>query len=194
MYYQGDFRRRPLRQKLREERMFRRPSITTGLFAPLVSVGLSGWNSARADALKDGQDAWDAGKFAKAMELLLPLAKEGNPKAQYRVGVMHAGGQAVSTDQREAIKWWLLSAAQGNADAQFALGKEYAIGGFGGGGIERDPPEAYFWLTLASESYKATNKSAFDSATQMRDLVAGKLTPEQLAKVEKRLADWRAAH
>jgi TPR repeat protein len=174
--------------------MLRRPSITTGLFALLLSVGLTGWNSARADALKDGQDAWDAGHFAKSMELLLPLAKEGNPKAQYRVGVMHAGGQAVSQNQAEAIKWWLLSAAQGNADAQFALGKEYAIGGFGGGGgIERDAPEAYFWLVLALEN-KATNKRSLDSATQMRDLIAGKLTPEQLAKVDKRLADWRATH
>jgi TPR repeat protein len=167
--------------------MLRRPSITTGLFALLVSVGLSGWNSARADALKDGQDAWDAGHFAKA------LAKEGNPNAQYRVGVMHASGQAVSHDQPEAVKWFLLSAAQGNADAQFMLGEEYATGGFGHGGVERDAPEAYFWLVLAIEN-KATNKRSLDSATQMRDLVAGKLTPEQLAKVDKRLADWRATH
>jgi hypothetical protein len=71
--------------------MFPRPSIGTSLFALLVSVGLSGWNSARADALKDGQDTWDAGKFAKSMELLLPLAKEGNPKAQYRVGHKSTG-------------------------------------------------------------------------------------------------------
>jgi TPR repeat protein len=159
----------------------------------LVLVGLSGWNSARADALKDGQDAWDAGHFAKSMELLLPLAKDGNPNAQYRVGVMHASGQAVSQNQREATKWFLLSAAQGNADAQLALGNEYAIGGYGGVGIERDAPEAYFWLVLAIEN-KATNKRSLDSATQMRDLIAGKLTPEQLAKVEKRLADWRATH
>ena len=173
--------------------MLRRPSITTGLFALLVSVSLSGWNSARADALKDGQDAWDAGHFAKSMELLLPLAKDGNPNAQYRVGVMHAHGQAASLNQAEAVKWFLLSAAQGNADAQLALGNEYAIGGYGGVGIERDAPEAYFWLVLAIEN-KATNKRSLDSATQMRDLIAGKLTPEQLAKVEKRLADWRATH
>jgi TPR repeat protein len=173
--------------------MLRRPSITTGLFALLVSVSLSGWNSARADALKDGQDAWDAGKFTKSMELLLPLAKEGNPKAQYRVGVMYASGQGVPHNQPEAVKWFLLSAAQGNADAQYNLGEEYALGGFSGGGVERDPPEAYFWLALAVEN-KATNKRSLDSATQMRDLIAGKLTPEQLAKVEKRLADWRATH
>ena len=174
--------------------MLRRPSITTGLFALLVSIGVSGWNSVRADALKDGQDAWDAGKFAESMELLLPLAKEGNPKAQYRVGVMYASGQGVPHNQPEAVKWFLLSAAQGNADAQYNLGEEYALGGFTGGGIEKDPPEAYFWLVLAVEGFKATNKSAFDSATQLRDLVAGKLTPEQLAKVDKRLADWRATH
>jgi len=173
--------------------MLRRPSITTSLFAFLVSVGLSGWNSARADALKDGQDAWDAGKFAKSMELLLPLAKEGDPKAQYRVGVMHASGQGVPHNEPEAVKWFLLSAAQGNADAEYSLGQEYATGGFGHGGIERDAPEAYFWLVLAIEN-KASNKRSLDSATQMRDLIAGKLTPEQLAKVEKRLADWRATH
>jgi len=173
--------------------MLRRPSITTSLFALLLCVGLSGWNSARADALKDGQDAWDASKFAKSLELLLPLAKEGNPKAQYRVGVMYWSGQAVCHNEPEAVKWFLLSAAQGNADAQYNLGQEYATGGYGHGGIERDAPEAYFWLVLAIEN-KATKKSSLDSATQTRDLIAGKLTPEQLAKIEKRLADWRATH
>jgi TPR repeat protein len=79
-------------------------------------------------------------------------------------------------------------------NAQYNLGKEYALGGFSGGGVERDAPEAYFWLVLAVEGFKATNKSAFDSATQQRDLIARKLTPEQLAKVDKRLADWRATH
>jgi TPR repeat protein len=103
---------------------------------------------------------------------------------------MYAAGQAVSENQPEAVKWFLLSAAQGNADAQYFLGQEYSMGG---GGIERDAPEAYFWLVLTIEN-KATYKRSLDSATQLRDLIAGKLTPEQLAKVEKRLADWRAIH
>ena len=62
--------------------------------------------------------------------------------------------------------------------------------------MERNREEAYFWLVLAIEGYEKEGgrSDTLDSARQMRDLVAGRLTPEQIAAADKRVADWKAAH
>jgi hypothetical protein len=178
--------------RFREVRMrFLQPSALILLFAIAISAGTSLGSPARADALSDGHAAWDKGEFEKSMSILMPLAESGVAQAQFTVGIMYWNAQGVPESAPEAVKWFLLAADQGLADAYYSLGQQYSLGG---GGMERDREEAYFWLILAVEGYEQEGRSALDSARQLRDLVAGKLTPDQIAAIDKKVVDWKAAH
>ena len=49
----------------------------------------------------------------------LHLSKENNdPVAQYNLGVLYGEGKGVPKNYQESIKWYRLSADQGNAEAQ----------------------------------------------------------------------------
>ena len=57
----------------------------------------------------------------------LHLSKENNdPIAQYNLGVLYTEGKGVPKNYQESIKWYRLSADQGNAEAQSSLGSMYA--------------------------------------------------------------------
>ena len=171
--------------------VYRRFVIVSALVAVLVGASVSIVAEARADALADGQAAWDKGEFEKSMSILMPLAEAGVAEAQLTVGVMYWNGQGVPENAQEAVRWFRLAADQGLADAYYSLGQQYSLGG---GGMERDRAEAYFWLVLAVEGYEEEGRSALDSARQLRDLAAGKLTPEQIAEADEKIAGWKATH
>ena len=53
---------------------------------------------------------------------LLKIASSGDHKAQYSVGWHYETGTKVPVDLNEAEKWWVKSAAGGNASAKLGLG------------------------------------------------------------------------
>lgn len=59
--------------------------------------------------------------YRDAFIRLLPVAKQGNPDAQYAVGYMYYYGEGVVADKPKAIKWISLAAIQGQPDAKKAL-------------------------------------------------------------------------
>jgi TPR repeat protein len=98
----------------------------------------------------DFQDGWNA--YAKkdyktARELWLPLAEQGELRAQFFMGFMHDMGFGVPEDDKEAIKWYQLAAEQGDSRAQLFTGYMYD---FGRGVLENDQ-EALKWYQLAAE-------------------------------------------
>ena len=69
------------------------------------------------------------------------LAEEGNPIAQYNLGLMYDNGEGVPQDYAEAMRWYRLAAEQGCADAQYELGYMYE----NGLGVPQDYAEAAHW-------------------------------------------------
>ena len=55
-------------------------------------------------------------------------AKQGNPAAQFNLGLMYDIGEGVTPDYKRAIKWYRLAAKLNNAQAQFNLGQLYESG------------------------------------------------------------------
>ena len=55
--------------------------------------------------MASGIAAFEAKEFARAMQLLLPLAERGDPQAQYRVAVMAQVGLGVVKNCANAVKW-----------------------------------------------------------------------------------------
>ena len=60
---------------------------------------------------------------------------------------MYSEGQGVPQDDKTAVKWYTLSAEQGDADAQYNLGFMYR----NGKGVPQDYKTAVKWYTLSAE-------------------------------------------
>lgn len=75
----------------------------------------------RADELEAGRQAIFAADYAKALQILSPLAEQGDAGAQVALGAMYAQGLGVPLDLATARSWFSKSAAQGNAKARSNL-------------------------------------------------------------------------
>jgi TPR repeat protein len=98
--------------------------ITT-LFASGV-LALAPFGVARAGPFEDAQAADQKGDHATELQILRPLAEQGNALAQLGLGVMYASGQGVPQDYAQAVVWYRKAAEQGDADAQTLVGLMYA--------------------------------------------------------------------
>ncbi|MFA4829922.1 MAG: tetratricopeptide repeat protein [Thermodesulfovibrionales bacterium] len=78
---------------------------------------------------------------------MLELAKQGDPDAQYKVGINYNQDERVARDYKEAAKWFRKAAEQEFAAAQSALGVLYA----NGNGVKQDYKEAVKWYRAAAE-------------------------------------------
>ena len=88
---------------------------------------------------------------------------------------MYATGNGVSRDAAEAVRWYRLSAEQGNAIAQKNLGAMYY---YGTGALE-DAVSAHMWLNISSAN-------GSEDARANRDTVETKLTQKQIAEATHR--------
>lgn len=67
--------------------------------------------------LQYGQRYFDAGYYKTAMRILLPLACDGHPQAQYAVGYMYYYGYGVAQDTDVGYFWICRAAAKNFAPA-----------------------------------------------------------------------------
>ena len=89
---------------------------------------------------------------------------------------MYRNNEGVTRDYVEAVKWFRKAAEQGVARAQFKLGVMYERGD----GVTQDYVDALMWYSIS-----VVNGNA--GAAKRRDIVAEKLTAEQLEKTNKRV-------
>ena len=95
----------------------------------------------------EGLAAYEKSDFATALKEWLPLAEQGDAKAQFNLGVMYANGQGVAQDHAQAVQWYRKAADQGDAKAQFNLGAMYAEGR----GVAQDDAQAVQWFRKAAD-------------------------------------------
>ncbi len=85
--------------------------ITTLLAGGVLALALFG--EAMAGPLEDFDAAYQHGDFAAAVQLLRPLADQGNALAQTSLGIMYAQGQGIPQDDVQALFWFRKAADQG---------------------------------------------------------------------------------
>ena len=103
--------------------------VRKALAGVLVALGLTGAVLAGpAEDLAAATAAYGSGDYAAALKLLRPLAEQGNPGAQYNLGLMYRNGKGVPQDLGEAIGWYRRAADQGDPFAQYNLGVLYDEG------------------------------------------------------------------
>jgi TPR repeat protein len=101
-----------------------------------------------AGPLEDADAADKRQDYATALRLVMPLAQQGDPGAQRRLGVMYASGRGVGENYSEAEKWFQKAAAQNELDAIWNLG---FIHHRGRGSFPKDFLEAEKWYIRAAE-------------------------------------------
>jgi TPR repeat protein len=118
------------------------------LLAVGVWVALSGMAWAGFD---EGLAAYEKEDYATALSEWQPLAKQGNAKAQYNLGLMYANGDGVPKNAVQAVRWFRLAADQGDASAQYNLGLMYA----NGDDVPKNAVQAVRWYRLAADQGNA---------------------------------------
>ncbi len=101
--------------------------------------------------------------------------------------VLVAATVGVGTAQQESIDELRARAEQGHAEAQFNLGISYTSGR----GVPQDDVLAYMWFNLATS--RSTGEDG-DEAAEVRDRIATRLTPDQLAEAQRLAREWDEAH
>ena len=118
--------------------------LCAGLAAALILLGTSGM--AAADNYERGFAALDDGRYDEALYYISLYAVNGDPRAQYTMGVMHRRGLGVARDDREALLWYLSAAEAGHMLGQYAAGLAFDRGI----GADRDVANALHYLEEAA--------------------------------------------
>jgi TPR repeat protein len=82
------------------------------------------------------------------------------------------------------VKWYRRAAEQGYIPAQVYLGIRYDQGT----GVSQDYIKAHMWFNLAAGA--STGKEMEDAA-ERRELVARKMTPQQIAEAQRLASKWK---
>jgi TPR repeat protein len=131
---------------------------------------------------EEGCEAFDRGDFERAMREWEPLADQGHPAAQFRLGCLYVFGHGVDKDYAKALDLYLEAARAGDLDAQSNLGSMYALGW----GTEVDRVEAYKWLELAA-------RDGHEMAIANRDFLAETMGDDEIAEAVARAEAFAAA-
>ena len=187
------------------------------LFAAVGTVAFSAPALAQT-TFDQGVAAYDRGDFAAALATFRSLAEQGDPVAQYNLGIMYDRGTGVPENDAEALKWYRLAADQNYSSAELNLGLLH----YEGRGVPRNLDEAVKWYRRAADKGVAealfnlgamyangegVPRSYVDSykwltlsinrgnaaAGELRDLVGNMLTQAEIAEGERLAAEWMPA-
>lgn len=116
----------------------------------------------------------------RALKLLESAARQGEPSAAFRMGMILDEGVALGRDRSRAHAYFRAAAAGGVAEAYHNLGAAYSSAR----GVKRDYAEGLAWLILAG---KHGAESSAESALRQH---IGKLKrPDLIARAEKRAVE-----
>ncbi len=113
------------------------PSLATEATAPAPTAEAKDDSSAEANPAsespgtvfagryEDGAAAYNRGEFAKAKRVWLPLAEQGDARAQTGLCILYFLGQGTQVNIAAALEWCGRGADQGLAAAQYELGQIY---------------------------------------------------------------------
>jgi TPR repeat protein len=117
---------------------------------------------------------------------VIRAAKAGDLRAQAVLGWMYQNGSGVPQDYFLAAKWYQSAATQGHGGAQFELGLLHNKGQ----GVTQDYVLAYMWLNLSASQAVGEDR---DFKVRIRDSIASKMTPAQMALAQQMARDWYKA-
>jgi len=97
-------------------------------------------------------NTYKAKNYKLALSLYIPYAKNGNLKAQEKVGDLFNGKKGIKEDDKKSAYWYQKAAEQGSNKAQYLTGVNYEFGT----GVKKNKIEAKKWYKKA---HKGANSS-----------------------------------
>lgn len=125
------------------QRTFRR-----ALQSYCVAYALLGLACSALAGFDEGMAAYKRKDYETAAREWQPLAAQGDPRAQYEMGVLHFQGWGVARDLDKALAYYRQAAEQGQGGAMHNLGVMYGRGL----GVARDEKQALGWYRRAAET------------------------------------------
>jgi uncharacterized protein len=150
-------------------------------------------------------------------------AEQGDPQAQFELGLHYRQGRDIAADPSVAVEWFRKAAAQSNTDAMVQLATMFGTGR----GVTKDVGQAVSWFRQAAElghasaqfnlggmyargegvtqdyieAYKweslaitrAADRPDVPMFTAARDAIGRQLTAEQIADANARISQWMEA-
>lgn len=114
------------------------------------------------------------------------LPEEGDPAAQYRLGVIYETGKdGAAPDYKEAAHWFLKAAQQGHAEAQWRASLLYEEGK----GVSKDITEAYKWGSVAVVAAGRENELWQERSPRLHRL-RWEMPEERFPEAEKWVLGW----
>jgi len=174
-----------------------------------------------AGPFEDADTAYQRGDYSAAMESLIPLAEQGDLRAQVNLGTINYS--LAQPDYEEAAKWFRLAAAQGDVQAERYLGYMYSHGQ----GVARDDKEAvkwygraaeqgdadaqadlagmysaargtsqnyvqaHKWFNVAASRYPASERTKRAEALRNSERLAEKMSPSQIEEAKRLAREWQ---
>ncbi|MFZ3340217.1 MAG: GAF domain-containing protein, partial [Terriglobales bacterium] len=129
------------------------------------------------------QGAADHQAHALSTADLRKLAEQGDPDAQWQLGILYHDGDGVPKDDTLAVQWFQRAAEQGYVRAQSTLGAYY----WAGRGVPQDLSKAYFWSQLALAQGDENSKSRLEG-------LSAQMTQAQVASARQQAEAWLRAH
>lgn len=102
---------------------------------------------------------------------------------------MNSDDDVKNQNLTEALRWYLKAARQGNARAQYYLGKHYAQGI----GVKKNINRAYTWFVIAEGNIDSYVDDTDELAQEQLLLLENELTPEQQSELIHLATKWEAA-
>ncbi len=94
--------------------------------------------------------------YCTGISLLKRAADQNHSVAQYNLGVVYETGLGVvAADAQKSFNYYLMSAKNGDPDAQYEVGKRYY---YGWAPVEENNSEAFAWISKSADQH---NKKAF---------------------------------
>ena len=184
-------------------------------------LALALWGPVLAGPFEESNSAFRRGDISTAMEFLVPLAEQGDVRAQMNLGTLNYN--AATPNYEAAAKWFRLAAEQGEALAERYLGYMYA----NGQGVARDDREAvkwygraaeqgdadaqaglaamysaargtsqnyvqaHKWFSVAASRYPASERAKRAQAIRSSQLLAEKMSPSEVEEARKQAREWQ---
>ncbi|HEU4686329.1 MAG TPA: tetratricopeptide repeat protein [Nitrospira sp.] len=112
--------------------------------------------------------------YQKSVTELESLAKMGEPRAEYDLGLLYDQGLGVPKNDAQAFHWYSRAAEHGHVKAQYNLGLMY----MNGQGMTPDLVRAYYWLSLAVAGGEPKAPAA-------QDYLQDTMTPNQVTEAQQ---------
>jgi TPR repeat protein len=112
------------------------------IMSAVLAAGLILPGAVMADKFIEGFQAAEEHEYKQAMQKWEAIAKKGDPKALFMLGMMYHSGIAGQHDEKTAVILYEKAAEAGNLVAQEYLAVAYKEGWFG---LKKNPKKARYW-------------------------------------------------